>query len=57
METVGRPYLTYETPESIECYASDCGATWEPNGVPRDAPRWERWPDLYDPPQRALERA
>ena len=23
METVGRPYLTEERPESIECYASD----------------------------------
>lgn len=34
-----------------------CYATWEPNGVPRDAPRWERWPDLYHPPRRAVERA
>lgn len=56
-ETVGQPYLTYERPESIECYADDCYATWEPNGVPRDAPRWERWPDLYYPPRRAVERA
>lgn len=57
LETEGRPYLTYEVPESIECYATDCGATWEPNGEPRDAPSWVRHPDLFDPPARAVERA
>ena len=56
METVGRPYLTEERPESIECYAGDCEAEWEPNGAPRNGPRWERYPDLYSPPARAIER-
>ncbi|KQP63042.1 hypothetical protein ASF47_18700 [Nocardioides sp. Leaf285] len=54
-ETAGPAYLTYERPESIECDAySDvhCGATWEPNGTPRDAPGWVRWPDLYPAPER-----
>lgn len=52
-ETVGPPYLTYERPESIECDAySDvhCGATWEPDGTPRDAPEWVRYPGLYSKP-------
>lgn len=57
LETEGRPYLTYEVPESIECYATDCGATWEPNGELRDAPSWVRYPDLFDPPARAVEWA
>ena len=56
LETVGPAYLTHERPESIECYASDCEATWEPNGEPRDAPRWERCPGLHDAPKRAGER-
>jgi len=56
LEQEGRPYLEYEVPESIECYADDCKAGWEPNGVPRDAPRWERYPGLYDEPIRAIER-
>ena len=56
LETVGPQYLTYDRPESIECYADDCGAEWEPNGEPREAPRWERWPTLYAPPARAVER-
>lgn len=56
-ETVGPPYQTYEKPESIECYASGCEATWEPNGVPRYAPKWERYPGLYTKPRRAVERA
>ena len=56
MAPVGRPYLTEERPESIECYAGDCEAEWEPNGVPRNGPRWERYPDLYSPPARAIQR-
>jgi hypothetical protein len=54
-ETVGPAYLTYERPESIECDAySDvhCAATWEPDGTPRDAPEWMRYPDLYSGPAR-----
>jgi hypothetical protein len=54
-ETVGPAYLTYEKPEAIECDAySDvhCGATWEPDGTPRNAPDWVRWPDLYAKPER-----
>lgn len=53
METVGPAYLTYERPESIECDAySDvhCAATWEPDGTPRDAPEWVRYPGLYEAP-------
>lgn len=53
LETVGPPYLTYERAESIECdaYSSiHCGATWEPDGTPRDAPDWVRYPDLYSKP-------
>lgn len=56
LEWQGRPYLQEQVPESIECYADDCEATWEPNGVPRDAPKWERCPDVYDEPRRARER-
>lgn len=56
-ETVGPAYMSEDKPESIECYAGDCEATWEPNGTPRNAPRWERYPDLYDMPGRAVERA
>jgi uncharacterized protein YbaR (Trm112 family) len=56
-ETAGSPYLTYERVESVECYASDCGAAWEPNGEPRDLPRWLAWPGLFEAPQRAKERA
>ena len=56
LETEGRPYFEDEVPESIECYAYDCKADWEPNGVPRSAPRWERCPVLYDEPHLAIER-
>lgn len=56
-ETEGRPYLTYEVPESIECAASDCGAVWEPDGTHRDDPQWIRFPTLYEVPERVTERA
>lgn len=56
-EWEGQPYLQVQVPEAIECYATDCGAVWEPNGTPRTAPRWEAYPDLYDAPPRAVERA
>lgn len=52
-ETVGRPYLTYEKPESIECNATDCGAVWDPDGSVRDEPRWIRYPDAYTTPERS----
>lgn len=52
-ETVGPAYLTYETPESIECAEVDCGAAWEPNGAARTAARWIEWPDLYSEPARS----
>jgi hypothetical protein len=47
-ETVGPAYLTYETPESVQC--DDCDATWEPNGELRDPAKWIRWPDVYQRP-------
>lgn len=54
VETVGPAYLTYESPEAIECDQTDCGAVWEPNGDTRTGPRWVEWPDLYDPPARVI---
>lgn len=35
LETTGRPYLSYEVVESIECDDWKCGAEWEPDGTPR----------------------
>lgn len=55
LETQGQAYLTYEVPGDITCEADGCEAVWEPDGTPRDAPRWVRYPDLYDPPPRAVQ--
>jgi hypothetical protein len=44
LETTGRAYLSYEQVESIECDETDCSATWEPDGAPRDLPPWLRAP-------------
>lgn len=49
-ETVGPAYLTYERPESIECDALDCSATW---GAQRNPAR----PAAVDPVPRPLPAA
>jgi len=33
LRTEGRPYLTYEVADEIECDDPHCGATWTPSGV------------------------
>lgn len=33
-ETVGRPYLTYETPSGFSCEAPRCFNSWDVNGNP-----------------------
>jgi hypothetical protein len=37
MRREGRPYLSYEVPDYIECDDWSCGAEWEPNGDLRTA--------------------
>lgn len=49
LETEGSAYMHYEVPGSIDCDGY-CEAVWEPDGTARDAPKWERYPDLYEPP-------
>lgn len=35
LERAGRPYLSYEVAESIECDDWKCGAEWYPDGQAR----------------------
>lgn len=39
LTTEGRPYLTYEVVDEIECDNTDCGATWAPTGI-ASSPPW-----------------
>jgi hypothetical protein len=32
--TEGRPYLTYDVPDTIECQAPGCYNTWDATGTP-----------------------
>lgn len=32
MQTVGPPYMTYETPDEIECEGERCFNSWTPAG-------------------------
>ncbi len=33
LRTEGRPYMTYEVADQIECDDWSCGAAWTPEGV------------------------
>lgn len=38
LRTEGPPYLSYEVADEIECDNTDCGARWNPNGLPVSPP-------------------